>query len=436
MKKILYLIFLLITIYSCKPNDEIITTDNSAKLRFSTDTIQFDTLLTTIGSVSKKVKIYNDSKNAVIISKIELKNGENSVFELIINGKISQRVNDIQLLGKDSLLVIVKANLGDNNENGPYVLRDALILEVNSNIQNVKLEAWGRDAHFIKNGELICNTTWINDKAYVISDSIIIPQDCELVIEKGCHILFKYNAKLIVKGSLKIIGDKNDFVRFFNDNDLSEVKEEALGYWRGIIFTETSKNNTLEYTHIENAFNGIYCEENTIDSIADITLKNVQISNMLNTAITSKGNDIIGQNCLLSNSVANLLKVEKSGNYHFTHCTFAHLGSGNKKEAISLVGDGKLTCINSIIWGNKKEEFTTDNFQLYLNKNLLKTQQNIENNILNTNPLFVNQIILNYELDSLSKAINEGIQTSILDDLNGNQRDNTPDIGAFEFIKK
>lgn len=45
-------------------------------------------------------------------------------------------------------------------------------------------------------------------------------------------------------------------------------------------------------------------------------------------------------------------------------------------------------------------------------------------------------MILNYELDSLSKAINAGTQTSILDDLNGNQRDNTPDIGAFEFIKK
>lgn len=436
MKKIIYLIFLFIAVYSCKPSDEIITTNSSAKLRFSTDTIQFDTLLTTIGSISKKVKIYNDSKNAVIISKIGLENGGNSSFELIINGKISQQVNNVQLLGKDSLLVIVKANLGDNNQNGPYVLRDALIFEVNSNIQNVKLEAWGRDAHFIKNGELICNTTWTNDKAYVISDSVIIPQDCELTIEKGCHILFKYNAKLIVKGTLKVLGDKNNFVRFFNDNDLAEIKKEALGYWKGIIFKETSKNNILEYTHIENAYNGIYCEKNAIDSLPEITLKNVQISHMLNTAITSKGNDIIAENCLISNSVLNLLNVENSGNYHFTHCTFAHLGSGNKQEAISLMGDGKLTFINSIVWGNKNEEFTTDNFKLYLTTNFLKTEQSFENNTLNTKPLFVNQTNLNYELDSLSAAINQGVKTTILDDFKGNTRDSSPDIGAFEFAKK
>lgn len=436
MKKIIYFTFLLIAIYACKPKDEIITTDNFANLRFSTDTIQFDTLLTTIGSISKKIRIYNDNKNAVVISKINLENGGNSPFELIINGKTSQQINDLQLLGKDSLLIIVKANLGDNNENSPYVLRDALLFEINSNVQQVKLEAWGRDAHFIKNGELVCNTTWTNDKAYVISDSVIIPQDCNLTIEKGCHILFKYNAKLIVKGSLKVLGTKDNFVRFFNDNDLGVIKKEALGYWRGIIFTETSKNNLLEYIHIENAYNGIYCEKSTMDSIAEITLKNVQISRMLNTGITSKGNDIFAQNCLISNSVTNLLNVEEGGNYHFTHCTFAHLGSGNKQEAIYLTGKGKLTFINSIVWGDKKEEFNTDNFELYFNTNFLKTQEIFENNTLNIKPLFKNRINLNYELDSLSTAINQGIKTTILDDLNGNIRDNSPDIGAFEFVKK
>lgn len=433
--KLLLHIFIIITLffwgYSCKPKDEVINTDSSIKLRFSTDTVQFDTLLTTIGSVSKQIRVYNDDQNAVNISTIFVGN-TNSPYEIIINGKPSN-AKDIRLLGGDSLRIIVKVTLDPNSQNLPYVIRDNIFFETNGNTQSIQLEAWGRDAHFINNGNLACATTWKNDKAYVISDSVIVPENCELIIEEGCHILFKYNAQLIVKGSLKVLGTKDSLVRFFNDNDLGVVKKAALGYWKGIKFTETSKNSILKFTHIENAFNGISGKAVMLDSITDITLQNVQILNMLQDGIQSEGYNIVAENTLVSNCVSHLLNVENGGNYHFNHCTFAHLGSGVKNEALQ-VKDGKLTLINSIIWGTQQEELTIDGGTNYFINNIIKTAQNFDNNILNEDPLFKNRILLDYSLDSLSPAIDKSINSTLLIDLQGNNRDNSPDIGAFEFI--
>ena len=52
--------------------DEIVNTDSSFKLRFSTDTLLFDTTFTGIGSATKTVKIFNDGNQPVEISKIKI----------------------------------------------------------------------------------------------------------------------------------------------------------------------------------------------------------------------------------------------------------------------------------------------------------------------------------------------------------------------------
>ncbi|MEO0332735.1 MAG: choice-of-anchor Q domain-containing protein, partial [Bacteroidota bacterium] len=99
---------------------------------------------------------------------------------------------------------------------------------------------------------------------------------------------------------------------------------------------------------------------------------------------------------------------------------------------------GELT--NSIVWGDLADEFlgsapsATSETQILAN--LLKTADTTRsNNIYNKDPLFIDPIIFQYELDSLSPAINQGIKASILTDLNGAARDNQPDLGAYEYQK-
>lgn len=67
------LIFVLLSsmFYSCRKDD--FTTDSGAKLSFSTDTLLFDTVFTTMSSTTKRIKVYNKNSDNIIISDIRLK---------------------------------------------------------------------------------------------------------------------------------------------------------------------------------------------------------------------------------------------------------------------------------------------------------------------------------------------------------------------------
>ena len=71
--KFLSFLLLAILFFACKP-EQLITTDPSAKITFSKDTVLFDTVFTTVGSVTKRFAIYNKNKNAINISNIHLTN--------------------------------------------------------------------------------------------------------------------------------------------------------------------------------------------------------------------------------------------------------------------------------------------------------------------------------------------------------------------------
>src|SRR3989304_7063497 len=108
MKNILFTIYyLLFTIYfsilSCK-KDAIIT-DPSAKLEFSTDTVIFDTVFTTIGSTTHFLKVYNRNNKKIIISSIWLAGGNSSRFRMNVDGMPATYVTDIEIPKKDSLYI-------------------------------------------------------------------------------------------------------------------------------------------------------------------------------------------------------------------------------------------------------------------------------------------------------------------------------------------
>ena len=75
MKYLFYLLIALCILHSCSPDDEFIT-ESSAKLEFSTDTLRFDTVFTTLGSATRDIKIYNPHKQPILIDKIYFGNGE------------------------------------------------------------------------------------------------------------------------------------------------------------------------------------------------------------------------------------------------------------------------------------------------------------------------------------------------------------------------
>jgi hypothetical protein len=103
--------------------------------------------------------------------------------------------------------------------------------------------------------------------------------------------------------------------------------------------------------------------------------------------------------------------------------------------------DLKIT--NSIVWGYKIDEMTTDKvtqsaWSISDENNYFKSKNennhwNKTSNIFNRDPLFENISNGDYQLKSNSPAISSAnISTASLVDILGKQRKSAPDLGAYE----
>jgi hypothetical protein len=144
----LVLLVVVVAAVSCVPEQEQITFDTTAKLRFSADSITFDTVFTNLGSVTQRLKVFNDSKNAVRITDIAISEN-NSPFTITVNGQVGTSFQETRLLGEDSLLILVEVFIDPRDEDLPFLVTDQINFETNGNLQDVDLVAYGRMRFFL-----------------------------------------------------------------------------------------------------------------------------------------------------------------------------------------------------------------------------------------------------------------------------------------------
>jgi len=436
-----------------------ISTSADIKLTFSTDTVLFDTLLTDTLSITKRFRIYNTSKNAVSINHIRLGLGSGSNYRIFANGKEGPSITDEVLNGGDSILVLVDADINPEDEDLPYLVKDSVIVEWNTNQSHVKLVAWGQDANYLKQRS-VCDEIWDSSRPYIIYDSLFIPPDCQLTIDAGVRLLFNNGAALHVAGSLVVQGDSGSQVVFRNIR-FDENYIEAPGQWghpgigAGIIFYPQSTGNQIDFAIIENANSGIYMGIPDDDNDFDLVINHTIIRHMTRFGILSFTSDIYATNSMFYNCGSALLANLAGGSYTYEHCTFSNYPSFLLAEDPALqfsdyvetgedpiISDLDVEITNSIIWGANKKEITVNegggaNINLNLISNIIKYDENIPNNYASNEsnfPGFKDQIAFDYSLDSLSFAIDKAIPGEITSDILGRARDSNPDIGAFEHI--
>src|SRR5690554_7695296 len=85
-------------------------------LSFSVDTVLFDTVFTTVGSTTKRFKIYNTSNRPVKIDHVILEGGQSSPYRVNLDGVSGVKFSDIVLPANDSLYMFVEVTLGENND--------------------------------------------------------------------------------------------------------------------------------------------------------------------------------------------------------------------------------------------------------------------------------------------------------------------------------
>ena len=440
MSKIpLYYLFVWIFFSSCRNQNELFT-DNPEALRFSEDAIVFDTILAGVPTATKRLRVYNPNKRAVRINEVFLGSGSPENYSLLLNAEQGIRFSNVSILGGDSLLIIVRANIQNKDTDDLYQALDSIVFALPRQFQNVKLLTWAENVNVI-NGEIPCNTIWTAQRPYLLQGNARIRSTCSLRIEKGTRIYAFNNAVLENLGNLRIEGspDSNVVFRYFRkEANFTNV----LGVWRGLRLRKSSEN-ILRYTNISNANVGIL-----VDS-TNALLEGVSLQSMSEAALVGFRARIFMRNSLLNNSITRLLQASNGGEYEFVHCTFANYEFffNRQDEAgsifINQVGADtmKIRLFNNIFWGNLNDEviFSGEKIDLSAANNIFRTRfyeeaLNTNNNLLNirADSLFRNPRRFDYSLPSISPAISKGINTSITTDILGKTRKNPPDIGAFE----
>ncbi len=225
---------------ACKPQEESITFESDAFLRFSTDTVFFDTVFTQISTeirnVTKRFRVYNDNDNAVRVSEISLTGGNNSAYTLFVNGRPGSSFADTRILGGDSILVLVEVSIDPQDASLPFVVEDQVNFNTNGNQQDVKLVSWGQDANFLRDSVLACNTRFTADKPYVIYNSILVDTLCNLTIDPGAQIFSHNGSFIFIRGSIDVQGSAKDKVLFSNDRlayiwvRLMRIRKQTLSF--------------------------------------------------------------------------------------------------------------------------------------------------------------------------------------------------------------
>lgn len=452
-------------------------TSPDAQLQFSKDTVMFDTIFTTIGSTTQRLTVRNPYDENILISRIRLAGGDLSSFRLNINGAVESEVYELEVPALDSVFIFVEVTIDPNGQNLPMVVQDSIEFTTNSNIQDIKLIAYGQDFKLVK-GETIETTTWTAEKPYLIYDYAYVDSTSTLTIEPGTRIFFHKGAGLYVKGTLLANGTFQNQIYFLSDR-LEETYENIPDQWNGIILFSGSHDNVFNFTNIKNANIGLQVGTIEDEGFASVDLMNSRIENMAYAGLFSLKSKITGYNNLIANCGFYAVALLIGGEYEFYHSTIANYWgnySNRARSTSSLVisnvlviegKDGSKTIYNgdlekaffgnSIIYGNNNLEIelgdngenvfnylfdhciiqVPDTFNVSDKDHFKSVWKGAEYDPVLIDPYEE----YNYALDTLSPAKDVGLldyakrfPTDILNQ--DRTSDAGPDLGAFERIEK
>src|SRR6476620_1370813 len=118
LKNLFLLTVIVLFFFSCRK--ESFTSSNEARLRPSIDSLHFDTVFTTTGSVSQFLKIINPNKEGIKISSVRLGGGSSSPFRINVDGIAGPEVKNAEVLGEDSIYIYVTVTINPSAQNLPF----------------------------------------------------------------------------------------------------------------------------------------------------------------------------------------------------------------------------------------------------------------------------------------------------------------------------
>lgn len=324
-------ILLLFSICSACDDALDFTTDPQSVLSFSSDSIRFDTIITTVGSSRSELQVYNRNKKGLKISRVWLEKGSQTCFRVNVDGKYLEipsgaSVNGLEVWGGDSMLVIAEATLPARNQNEPFEMADRLNFQLESGVvQSVVVHAVGQDA-YMWHGKVIERDTMLQPgRPYVVYDSLYVASGATLCLQPGVQLYFHDEAELKVRGVLQALGTREHPVVLRGDR--TDRLFDYLPYdntpsrWGGVRFYAESYGNKFQYTDLHSATYGILCDSASLEQ-EKLLIENSILHNIGGDGIKTVNCSIRVGNSQISNTKGYCV-YQIGGSSEFVHCTLA-----------------------------------------------------------------------------------------------------------------
>lgn len=324
---------------SCE-DEETYTTSPSALLDFSTDTVRFDTVFTTIGSSTQLFKVYNRGGESLMLPSIRLASGGRSGFRVNVDGMSGTEFADVEVRDGDSLYVFVEVTVDPRDEDNPFLLRDSLQFLLQSGLyQQVQLEAYGQDMIVLRGVSFATDTTLTGERPYVVYDSLCVDSGATLRLSEGVRLHFHSGAFMRVDGTLRAEGSVERPVVFRGDrldNMFDYLPYDRMdNQWGGIILGVSSYDNYLNHADIHSGGWGIRCDSADV-ALNKLTIENSVIHNVAGDALSAVNGRLWVGNSELTNAGRHCLSV-RGGDVQVFFSTLASFSPwAYQGEAVSL----------------------------------------------------------------------------------------------------
>jgi hypothetical protein len=462
---------------SCRKDFEYASSDGN--LSFSKDTVYLDTVFSNIGSSTYTLKVYNQTRDDVLIPNISLKNGADSFYRLNVDGVAGKQFKNIPIYAQDSLFILIETTIAiSDSSNNELLYTDAIQFDRAPFQQEVELVTLAKDAIFFypktdiegMPQSVVLETDEAGNQIKVIGfefNDEELNAGARVFFHKDSGILIQNGARISVNGKLSQDAELLEGEVIFEGDRLEPEFTDLTGQWGGIWIAKGSTDNYLEHVTLRNAVIGLFAEGTAGNSIETLTIKNSQIYNSLRHNSWFRNAKVIAENFVLGGAGASTLRCENGGAYSFTHCTIANYwnkgfrtrpaleistGTSSGENSFDLI---KADFKNCIIDGNNQSEISLRPNEMNL-FNFSFQNCFIKYNPSNTeitnlydfeNSESYDTIILNGFTDFFLPTNNHfeiGLDSDVIDkgdlnaasavplDLSGIQRTVAPDLGVYQ----
>lgn len=429
---------------------------------FSVDTLQMGVIFTEQPSTTHRFTVYNRAGKSISISNISL-SGENApLFRLNVDGFSGREFHNVEIRANDSIYVFVETTLPANDRTVAVEVAASLDFVTNGVTRSVTIAAQGRDVKRLRAETIVSDTRFEAGKPYQIFDSLVVAKGVTLTIDPGAELFFHDGAMMIVRGTLKAVGETGNEIIFAGDrtgNVAADISFDLMSnQWIGMFFTNTSRTNELSYAHVCNTWQGVTVDGAFSDEPVEMKMINSRLRNSGGLALEVYHANISAYGCEFAEASDGVVYLQ-GGQHVFNHCTFSNYylfsavgGAILQMSHIDADSDDesglpytKAEVSNSIIYGlgSDLNHGDFEGTEIYLRRCLLRSEGTDDNNFINcmwgTDPGFLterSEYYFDYRLHDDSPAVGSAdpalTAPEAAVDRYGIERGMTPNIGAYQ----